>query len=246
VRLNCAKALSRPLPGLNRAGSVETYWGPRYTRRRPFLASTTSNPCSPRALTIWRTTLSGFPLLPLLGSCCPDKKNYTQGLSADNCSDEWRAPNSVPPVTRPEPLPDQWYSRDLLVLREVARAFAADPQATPEAEDIAETLGLDEDLVGLIGESLKDAGYVDGISTASDGIIIFTKITPVGRREVGLWPSPEAAADRLLAALDEAIERAPEGEQRTRLQQARGALGKLTRDVLVGVASGAITGGLGG
>ncbi|SFK37099.1 hypothetical protein SAMN04488085_101268 [Geodermatophilus ruber] len=131
------------------------------------------------------------------------------------------------------------------MLHEVAHAFADDPQATPEASDIAESLNLDEDLVGLIGESLKEAGYVDGISTASDGIIIFTKLTPAGRREVGLWPSPDTAADRLMASLEQAIDRA-QGEQKTRLQRVRDGLSQAGRDVVIGIATGVATGQLGG
>jgi hypothetical protein len=155
---------------------------------------------------------------------------------------------SVPPMTHPELLPDQWYNRDFLVLREVARALSADPMnSRVDAANVAATLGLDERTVAAIGGTLKAAGYVDGIEVAEvPGLIVFTIITPEGRRQVGLWPSPEAAADRLMAALEEAIERAPEGEQKTRLQQVRDGLAKAGRDVIVGIASGVITGGLGG
>jgi DNA-binding MarR family transcriptional regulator len=156
------------------------------------------------------------------------------------------ASTSVLEVSRPEPLPDQWYSRDLLVLHEVACAFANDPQATPEASDIAKALDLDEDLVGIIGESLKEAGYVDGITTSSDGIIIFTKLTPAGRREVGLWPSPETAADRLLAALQAAVDNAPTEEAKSKARRALDAVVSAGRDFAIDVASGVVTGQISG
>jgi hypothetical protein len=145
-------------------------------------------------------------------------------------------------VTRPEPLPDQYFSRDLLVLREIAERFAIDLYSQPRAQDIAESLGMGWELVADIGTVLKDAGFVDGIDTDQTGIIIFTKLTPQGRREVGLWPSPDSMADRLLPALGAAIARTPEGGDKTRLERARNAFLGMTREIVVGVATNVMTG----
>ena len=145
-------------------------------------------------------------------------------------------------MTRPELLPDQYFSRDLLVLREVAKRFADDLNARPRAEDVAEALGMGWELVADIGTVLKEAGFVDGIDTDQTGIIIFTKLTTEGRREVGLWPSPDSIADRLLPALEAAIARTPEGEDKTRLERARDAFLGMTREILVGIATNVITG----
>lgn len=149
-------------------------------------------------------------------------------------------------MTRLDPLPDQWFSRDALVLQEVAHAFEADLDARPAAPDIADALGLDCATVERIGVLLRDAGFVEGIDTDQGGIVLFTALTPAGRREVGLWPSPDNAADRLLAAVDEALERAPEGEQKTRLQKVRDGLLGISRDLLVDIASGVLTKQVGG
>jgi hypothetical protein len=149
-------------------------------------------------------------------------------------------------VTRPEPLPDQWYSRDLLVLREVARAFAADPTTNRVAvETVAGALDVDEAIVSAVGETLIDAGFVDGMST-DWGLIAFTKLTPAGRREVGLWPSPDIAADRLLAVLQAAVHNAPEGEPKRRARRVLDAFVAAGRDFAVDVAAGVTTGQLGG
>jgi DNA-binding MarR family transcriptional regulator len=153
---------------------------------------------------------------------------------------------TVPDVTRPEFLRDQWFSRDALVLREVARAFEADFGARPAAADIADALGMDPATVEGVGVLLRDAGFVEGIDTDQGGIVLFTALTPTGRREVGLWPSPETAAERLLASVDGAIERAPEGEQKTRLTKLRDGLLGISRDLLVDIASGVLTKQIGG
>ena len=100
--------------------------------------------------------------------------------------------------------------------------------------------------VELVGVLLRDAGFVEGIDTDQGGIVLFTALTPAGRREVGLWPSPEAAAERLLASVDEALERAPEGEQKTRLRSVRDGLLGLSRDLLVDIASSVLTKQIGG
>jgi hypothetical protein len=148
-------------------------------------------------------------------------------------------------VTRPEPLPDTWYSRELPVLREVAR-LAEQGDINVAADVIAQALGMPQSVVARAGVLLEEDGYLADIITAwGTGAIRFGKVTPKGRREVGQWPSPDAAADRLMAALEQAIDDA-EGEQKTRLQKVRDGLAKAGRDVVIGIASGVATGQLGG
>lgn len=136
-------------------------------------------------------------------------------------------------MTRPERLPDQWYSRDLLVLREIARAFADDPSAQVRVELLAEAMQLDLVTTSAVTGTLRDAGFISGKEVQQlPGLAVVTDLTPAGRREVGLWPSPDTAADRLMAALDLAIDRA-QGEQRTWLQKFRAGARGVSRDVLV-------------
>jgi hypothetical protein len=122
-------------------------------------------------------------------------------------------------VTRPEPLPDTWYARDFLVLREVARRAEAGESLL--RDDIAEALGMEARVVGKARSRLKEDGLLDGREGAGEEVLLFGDLTGKGRRAVGQWPSPDIAADRLLAALESTIVRAPEGEQKTRLQKIR-------------------------
>lgn len=147
---------------------------------------------------------------------------------------------TVPTVTRPEPLADTWYARDFLILREVARRIEAGESL--QTSDIAETLGIDPRVAGKAGSRLKEDGFVKGGEAMGRGVIRFIDVTARGRREVGQWPSPDTAADRLMAALEQAIDRAPEGEQKTRLQKIRDGFLGAGRDLIVDIASGVITG----
>jgi hypothetical protein len=61
---------------------------------------------------------------------------------------------------------------------------------------------------------------------------------------VGLWPTPDTAADRLLAALGQAADRATDPEQKTRLRRTAELLRDAGRDITVGVATAVLTGQL--
>jgi hypothetical protein len=72
-----------------------------------------------------------------------------------------------------------------------------------------------------------------------------TDIAAKGQREVGQWPSPDTAADRLLATLETAVEKAPTEEAKSRAKRALEAVRGAGRDFLVDVASGVVTGQIG-
>ncbi|TFV49535.1 hypothetical protein [Blastococcus sp. TF02A-35] len=149
-------------------------------------------------------------------------------------------------MTRPEPLPDTWYSRDLLVLREVARAFGDDPTTTRvDVRAVATALDMDEAAVAAIGETLIDAGFAEGRGT-DWGLAFFSKVTAAGRREVGQWPSPDTAADRLMAALEAAVANAPTEEAKSRAKRILEGFRSASRDFIVDVASGVVTGQISG
>jgi hypothetical protein len=148
-------------------------------------------------------------------------------------------------VTRPEPLPDIWFSRDLPVLREVARRLEEQPDVGFNVVDVADTLQLTFEVAARAGQRLKDDGYLDGMESAEHGVIGFTNLTAKGLREVGQWPSPDTAADRLLAALEAAVEKAPTEEAKSHAKRILDGFRSAGRDFLVDVASGVVTGQIG-
>jgi len=110
-----------------------------------------------------------------------------------------------------DPLPDLWATRDHPVL--VAAARLLEERRPPiTSNDIAAAAGLEHQdsvraLLHLGDEHLKirDSSTYDGLDCYVYGI------TPEGLRAAGQWPSPEAAAERFLAALDELIKNTDEG-----------------------------------
>ncbi len=147
-------------------------------------------------------------------------------------------------MTRPQPLPDTWYSRDFLVLREVARRVESGESL--QAGDIARELGMDWLVVGKAGSRLKDDGYLTAGEAMGRGVTRFIDVTAKGRREVGQWPNPDVAADRLVAALQAAVEKAPTEEAKGKARRALEAVTGAGRDFLIDVASGVVTGQISG
>ncbi len=145
-------------------------------------------------------------------------------------------------MTRPEPLPDTWYTRDLLVLREVARrAEAGEPL---NATAVANALGLDERTIGRAGTRLLEAGYITGTEAFGAGVVLFGDVTASGRREVGQWPNADAV-DRLITALEQAIEQTTDDDKRSRLRRLTDSVKDAPREVVTSVLAAAIGSGLG-
>lgn len=147
-----------------------------------------------------------------------------------------------------ELLEDVWSSRDLPVLIAAARLLNEHPGRRVDRSALEAATGRDTDDVdrALVNLNVR---YLDvNLMMASGGVIVRAQvrsITEAGLRTVGQWPSPEVAADRLLAALDELIARTADGSpKQSKLKAARESLLAAGRDVLVGVAGAAITGRL--
>lgn len=144
----------------------------------------------------------------------------------------------------PELLDDKWQSRDFPTLRAVAK-IADENLIGAQLRDVAEATGLTTDETMLSFRALEDAGMFEvrwmmGGGDSSRA----THMSGEARKLVGLWPSPDSAADRLLAAIDQAAERSSDPGQRSRLQRAGEALRSAGRDITVGVATAVLTGQL--
>lgn len=143
-------------------------------------------------------------------------------------------------------LADTWHSRELPLLVEVARRLEESRGYVP-TQEAGVTAGLTPEQTERAVVALADAGLVAGINEPGViGLEVVSKVSPEARRLVGLWPSEDAAADRLLAALDALVERASDPDERSRLLKVRDGLAGAGRDVVVGVATAVLTGQLPG
>lgn len=123
-------------------------------------------------------------------------------------------------------LNDVWTTRDLPVLAATARLLDEKPGHPRQANKVEAATGIAEAdvkraFVNLSREHLDVADW--GGMTSKDYAV--TGITADGLRAAGQWPSPEVAADRLVAALNELIDNTTEGSpKQSRLKAARDSL----------------------
>jgi hypothetical protein len=140
-----------------------------------------------------------------------------------------------------------WEGRDLPVLDAVVRLFDEDVDAIPDVAQIANITRRDpaeihRALRALEGVFIQVPEMSVGASAEN---YLVEGVTPLARRAVGQWPSPDVWVDRLVQALHEAAERESDPERKTRLRAMAEGLGGFARDVAVGVISGGITQGMG-
>ncbi len=142
-------------------------------------------------------------------------------------------------------LPDTWFSRDLPVLVQAVRHFDATIQPLAAAT-VADRLGWPVERVAAAVRALARDGYVQDLPDFdSEGGREMAGVSAQAYREVGAWPSAETMADRLLAALQTAVDNAPDDEARSRgrrvLDAVRAAGPGFLRDVGSGVITNLIT-----
>jgi hypothetical protein len=160
----------------------------------------------------------------------------------------WTCPASNPNPTPKErvtmdELEDTWSGRELPLLREAARRLEGG-ETNLYVDALAAHLNIDpaQAQAQIAVAALSDDGYLDGMRVAEiRGPIVITHISAKARRELGLWPSAEAGADRLMASLDALIAQA-ESDDRSRLEKVRDGLMGAGRDLVVSVAAAVITG----
>jgi hypothetical protein len=131
--------------------------------------------------------------------------------------------------TLDRPLPDAWFTRDLPVLRAIAR-LVDEPEfgGNPYLGQVVPASGLPKGEVVAAARALASAGYVEVLTTYSGEIVRFTGISPEARRLAGLWPTPQGEWDRLLEQLSTRAEQAPTDVERDRwrrLAEAAAAVG---------------------
>lgn len=153
------------------------------------------------------------------------------------------AVSNVRVMTRPDLLPDTWFSRDLPVLIEAVRHFDGTHQPL-QAAAVAERLGWPVETVTAAVRALARGDYVQEMELAlgTAGGDYIAGVSAQAYRAAGAWPNVDTMADRLHAALQAAVDNAPDAEARSRARRALEAVCSAGRDFMVDVASGVVTG----
>src|SRR3954468_656369 len=121
-------------------------------------------------------------------------------------------------MTDQPPLPDTWFTRDLPVLRAIAR-LVDEPQhgGSPYLLGaVGPASGLPKAEVIAAAKALVSAGYAEALTNHAGDIVRFTGISPEARRLAGLWPTPQGEWDRLLEQLTARAEHAATDVERAR------------------------------
>lgn len=122
-------------------------------------------------------------------------------------------------MTAPDgPLPDVWFTRDLPVLRAIAR-LVDEPRhggAPYLLGSVVPASGLPKAEVVAAARALADAGYIEPLTNHAGDIVRITGISAEARRLAGLWPTPQGEWERLLEQLAARAAHAPTDVERQR------------------------------
>ena len=115
-------------------------------------------------------------------------------------------------------LPDVWFTRDLPVLRAIARLVdEGEHGGSPYLLGaVVPASGLPKADVVAAAKALAGAGYVEVLTNHAGDIVRCTGISPEARRLAGLWPTPQGEWDRLLEQLTTRADNAPTEVERHR------------------------------
>src|SRR6476646_7589299 len=124
-------------------------------------------------------------------------------------------------VTAPQhALPDVWFTRDLPVLRAIARLVDSSEHGNSPylLGAVVPASGLPKAEVIAAAQALESAGYVEALTNHNGDIVRITAISAEARRLAGLWPTPQGEWDRLLEQLAARAENAATEVERSRWQ----------------------------
>ncbi|WP_245158904.1 hypothetical protein [Blastococcus sp. TF02A-35] len=116
------------------------------------------------------------------------------------------------------PLPDAWFTRDLPVLRAIARLVDGPEHggAPYLLGAVVPASGLQKAEVVSAAKALAAAGYIEPLTNHAGDIVRITAISAEARRLAGLWPTPQGEWDRLLEQVEARAANAPTDVERQR------------------------------
>ena len=127
-------------------------------------------------------------------------------------------------MTSPDPtapgdlLPDVWFTRDLPVLRAIARLVDASEHGNSPylLGAVVPASGLPKAEVIAAAKALVSAGYAEALTNHAGDIVRITGISAEARRLAGLWPTPQSEWERLTEQLAARAGNAPTDVERQR------------------------------
>jgi hypothetical protein len=130
-----------------------------------------------------------------------------------------------------------WETRDLPVLRAIVDLSDLGHSGAITPAIIVQHTHLDPTTVARALRALahEDPPFFQWDDIDTGDIVVVANPTGHARRAVETWPAPDAWADRLIAALTDAAERASDPAEKTKLRKAADALGSVGKDVLTDV-----------
>jgi hypothetical protein len=146
-----------------------------------------------------------------------------------------------------ELLDDTWASRDLPVLKAIAARLDQSPGRPLFIDDLRAAVAdqMSADDVTRAVTALHDAQIIEaGYSPRRGGVSNIGGVRSIsgeGRRLVGMWPTPETALDRMLAALEQIEATSDDPDERSRAARFRDGLLGAGRDLAVEVIAATIT-----
>jgi hypothetical protein len=117
-----------------------------------------------------------------------------------------------------DPLPDAWFTRDLPVLRAIARLVDASEHGSAPylLGAVVPASGLPKAEVIAGAKALASTGYIEALTNHAGDIVRVTAISAEARRLAGLWPTPQGEWERLLEQLTARAEHAATDVERER------------------------------
>lgn len=142
-----------------------------------------------------------------------------------------------------------WESRDLPVLAHIVEYYD-EHGYSPDPPYIADACGFDDNKVvqrALRALEHEVPPFITGFDKVMTGSIVGIG-APTGhaRRTVGAWPTADALADRIIAALNDAADNEPDEAKEGRLRRGAEAVAGVGKDVLTDVMAQVITKGIHG
>ena len=115
-------------------------------------------------------------------------------------------------------LDDAWFTRDLPVLRAIARLVDSSEHGNSPylLGAVVPASGLPKAEVIAAARALASAGYIEPLTNHNGDIVRITAVSAEARRLTGLWPTPQGEWDRLLDQLTSRAQNAPTDVERDR------------------------------